>query len=171
MVRNVPLNATWLSLCLLVQVVVTLLPQGAPVCVRSLLAWRPGNLWTSQVGESRAAQGCACCGSSLAHVEASEEQCPLDHAAAEESEPVPAPAKEPCRDPRCTLCVRAPDAVPQARIAPERPGESVTWLAAVPAALGSSVNEPFAPFHRGRPPPDILGDRSRSLVGHVVLLV
>lgn len=171
MVRTVPINATWLSLCLLVQVAVTLLPQGAPVCVRSLLAWRPGSLWTAQVGEPRAAQCCTCCSISSTHADKSDDECPLDHAAEEEPEPAPAPAKEPCRDPKCTLCVRAPDAVTQARIAPERLGESVTWLAAVPAALGSCVNEPFVPFHRGRPPPDILGDRSRSLVGHVVLLV
>jgi hypothetical protein len=69
------------------------------------------------------------------------------------------------------LCVRAPEAVLQQRIAPEGPTERVTWCPPPRAAWGSGVNGRCAPVHPRHPPPDMLGDRGRAIVGSVILQV
>lgn len=170
-VSSIPANTVWLSLCLLVQVVVTVLPQGAPVCVRSLMAWRPASLFVAQADVSRTAPCCTCCSATTAHTDAPDDAFALDHGDNGDPDPAPAPGREPCRDPRCTLCVRAPDAVTQARIAPDAPLVRIIWHAAPRAAPGSSIDERTCREHRGRSPPDILGDRSRTIVGLLILQV
>jgi hypothetical protein len=159
-----------LPLCLLAQVLCTALPSGAPLCVRSLLTWesRAQASVAAPTSQSGRCGGCCCEDVHDLAAEPPSACCQADPPAGKRKSPSD---RAPCRNPKCLLCVSAPDLVMPGRCASHDDTCPVTWAVAAEPARNPGDEQFGTREHRGRPPPDILSDRSRRIVGPVVLQV